>query len=628
MNPSNAIAVGCTACGYTIREGVPGARCEACHSGVMVAESVLAAYRDDANLGAIIGGKYGIIDVLGLGGFGCVYEAIQEPVGRHVALKLVHKRHLSDDQLRQRFFREARVVAQLTEPTVVTLYDYGEEPERGLYMVFELVRGRTLHQIIKSGPQEAFWTAHIILQVLSALDEAHARGMVHRDIKPGNVMVVQDPHGRQRARLLDFGIAKVITRDDSDSSLETREGLVLGTPRYMSPEQARGRGDVDARSDLYSLAVLAYAVLSGTNPFERSSVIETIMAHVQMPPPPLDPALGVPAAFEAALMKALEKDPVDRFQTAAEMAETIHRAFETAEMSGDMLRSHQIGVSLGSAVSGLATPTPRPAMTPPPAVGQMETAAGLDAAAIEEVTQAGPPSTGAGQSSQSQPLARPLPSSRPVVFAAVSFVAFLIAVAAFAYQSWTTERTVVAEPLQMPPPMPMPASDDPISQAVVLVDEGQTERAVIVLQQAFTALSDPQAQAELYQRAARAPRLATVLRRSELRRFAPAAVNHRLEPEMGNGDARMPEAPSRNGQTQDGARKTRSETSASKPPAPQTSAPAETDTRPESGASEPVKGAGDSAKPAGKGKRPAVRPPGKMKPRVPLPPKKLKVPEF
>ena len=311
----------------------------------MVSQKVLERFASDEVLGQVIGGKYGVIDVLGIGGFGAVYEAIQEPVMRPVALKLVHQRHLSDDQLRQRFFREAKVVAQLTDPTVVTLYDYGEETDRGLYMVFELVRGRTLHQVIKSGAQDPFWVAHIILQVLSALEEAHSMGMVHRDIKPGNVMVVQDSQGRQRARLLDFGIAKVIPGQDGESSLATREGLVLGTPRYMSPEQARGRADVDARSDLYSLAVLAYAMLAGKNPFERTSVIETIMAHVQMPPPALDGSLGVPPAFEQVLCRALNKHPDDRYQSAADMAAAIHEVFDPSATIGVMARER--GESVG-----------------------------------------------------------------------------------------------------------------------------------------------------------------------------------------------------------------------------------------------------------------------------------------
>ncbi len=594
MNPSNAIAVRCTACGHTIREGVPGVRCGSCGAGVVVDESVLEAYPDDTNLGAVIGGKYGLIDVLGLGGFGCVYEAIQEPVGRHVALKLVHKRHLADDQLRQRFFREARVVAQLTDPSVVTLYDYGEEADRGLYMVFELVRGRTLHQVIKSGPQEAFWTAHIVLQVLAALEEAHAQGMVHRDIKPGNVMVVEDAQGRQRARLLDFGIAKVIARGDADSSLETREGLVLGTPRYMSPEQARGRGDVDARSDLYSLAVLAYAVLSGTNPFERSSLIETIMAHVQMPPPPLDADLGVPAAFEAVLMKALQKDPADRFQDAPEMAEAIHRAFDAGEASGDMPRPTPVGNALGAAVSGLATPTPRSALPTPRPFADPE------AVALGDVTQ-GSASGGAGQSSQSGVLPRPAATSWPLMLgAALALMAVTAVVAVLGYQFLGPGHAVLVEPLGAPPPLSTPKPTGPVARAMASLESGQTDRAVAGLVEAFEALPDTDARASFYQRLADERQLAPLLRLPELQRFGPAAIRR-------SDDVRSDTTTPQNERME-------SEPVASPSDAPP---PSEGDLMPE------VKPAPEAPRAPGAVKKP---PPPKAAP--PPEPKKLKVPEF
>ena len=448
MNPE-IVTVGCRACGKEA-EGTPGDRCG---DSVWVDKTVLEQHPKDENLGAVIGGKYGIIDVLGVGGFGCVYEAIQEPVGRPVALKLVHKRHMADEHLRQRFFREAKVVAQLTDPTVVTLYDYGEEADRGLYMVFELVRGRTIHQVIKSGPQVPAWTAHILVQVLSALGEAHGRGMIHRDIKPGNIMVVEDAHGRQRARLLDFGIAKVVASSDGDSSLETKEGLVLGTPRYMSPEQARGSGDVDARSDLYSLAVLGYAMLAGSNPFERTSVIETIMAHVQTPPPPLDPALKVPPAFEAVLAKALEKAPDDRFQTAREMEQAIQAAFGDAEAWSVSPSAEDSGASyargrsvLGAAVSGLATPTPRPGMATPRPFSDPD-AIGF------EPTQASPSQD---LSSGGDPLPTPASNRGPALWALVGVVAVAVMVGLWMWQE--QERAApVAEPLT-PAPTRAPAA--------------------------------------------------------------------------------------------------------------------------------------------------------------------------
>ena len=498
---------------------------------MLVASDVLARHPEDRVLGTVIGGKYAIIDVLGVGGFGCVYEAIQAPVGRPVALKLVHQRHLADEHLRQRFFREAKVVAQLTDPTVVTLYDYGDEPDRGLYMVFELVRGRTLHQVIKSGPQDPFWTAHILVQVLAALEEAHAMGMVHRDIKPGNVMVVEDAQGRQRARLLDFGIAKVVAGGGADeNSLETKEGLVLGTPRFMSPEQARGSGEIDARSDLYSLAVLGYAILAGKNPFERNSVIETIMAHVQTPPPPLDPALGVPAGLEAVLRKALEKDPGARYQTAREMASAIHDVFDSvggsSRSSGP--RSSVGGMPLGAAVSGLATPTPAPISSieqiavQSPASAYAPTTltprpfAGPEAAAAGDLTQAGSANT--DQPTGDGPLAPPPPSPKgPIILAVVGLLALVFVGGLYARQNFgSSEAPIVASQLPV-----APTSEELFESAKALAVKGRMDDASAALLSAFRSAPGQEEAMALYRRAAEDADLSKLLKKPSLRAFAP-----------------------------------------------------------------------------------------------------------
>jgi serine/threonine protein kinase len=352
----------CRDCGSARPEAAAGDRCGECGT-VLVPKKVLEKYPNDPVLGRVVGGKYAVVSVLGVGGFGAVYRAVQEPVGRHVALKVVHSQHVQDAEMRARFFREARVVARLSDPSVVTLFDYGEEPTVGLYMVFELVSGRNLGQLLEEGPQDPVWTAYILLQVLRALGEAHRMGMVHRDIKPANMMVVDNSRGQQTVRLLDFGIAKVQAAEGGEASLATREGLVLGTPRYMSPEQAKASADVDARSDLYSLGVVAYALVAGRNPFERPSVVETIMAHVATPPPPLPAHLHVPPAFEAVLMKALEKEPSARFQDADEMAAAVvsafpHVAFPALNYEFRAAPAARLPSLLGAAADLAATPTP------------------------------------------------------------------------------------------------------------------------------------------------------------------------------------------------------------------------------------------------------------------------------
>ncbi|HJL40988.1 MAG TPA: serine/threonine-protein kinase [Myxococcales bacterium LLY-WYZ-16_1] len=263
-----------------------------------------------------------MVGVLGSGGFGTVYRAVQQPVGREVAVKLIHSQHSRDPEVRARFFREARAVANLDDPTVVTLFDYGDA-EGGLYCVFELVEGHTLDRCLEEGPSDPAWVAFVLVQLLGALGEAHERGLVHRDIKPANVMVVERPDGSRRIRLLDFGIAKVTNADADADSVRTKQGMLVGTPEYMSPEQARAKEGIDARSDLYSLGVVAYTLLAGKNPFARKSAIDTLLAHCSTPPGPLDPALDLPEALQRVVAKALEKRPEDRFSSAEQMRRGI-----------------------------------------------------------------------------------------------------------------------------------------------------------------------------------------------------------------------------------------------------------------------------------------------------------------
>ena len=316
----------CPGCQLVQDEASPGVRCPVCDR-VLVPRQVLDEHAGDEALGTLVGSKYAVVGVLGTGGFGTVYRAIQEPVGRPVAVKIVHKQHAKDPALRARFFREARVVAQLSDPVVVTLYDYGDDPEVGLYTVFEFVDGMTLATRIADGPQSPVWVSYVLLQLLKGLAEAHAMGMVHRDIKPANIMIVKRPDGDEVVRLLDFGIAKVLTKEHREATVETQQGVVVGTPEFMSPEQARANRELDARSDIYSLGVVGYTLLAGRNPFKRGSIIDTIMAQCAMEPPPFDPELEVPPLLEEAVLKALAKEPDDRHQDAPAMGAALRAVF-------------------------------------------------------------------------------------------------------------------------------------------------------------------------------------------------------------------------------------------------------------------------------------------------------------
>lgn len=328
MTPPSTSPLRCIACRQPAPPGtLPGARCPA-DEGLFVDALDAEQRPDDPWLGQTVGGKYALFGIIGVGGFGAVYRAVQAPVGRTVAVKVIRPQLNPDSQsvLRARFFREAKVVARLADPAIVTLYDYGEDPDGRLYMVFEYIDGTPLSSVLRAGPLAAERVAPLLHQILGALALAHRLGCVHRDLKPGNVMLTRSPFGEDLAKVLDFGIAKVNVSTETEhslqSSLETREGVVVGTPKYMAPEQARA-GEIDGRADLYALGCLGYAMLTGRPPFDDVSAVDVLMAQVSRPVPPFPEHLGVPAPLAGVIYRALSKSPADRFATAEDMAHAI-----------------------------------------------------------------------------------------------------------------------------------------------------------------------------------------------------------------------------------------------------------------------------------------------------------------
>ena len=320
----------CRICGYRTAAARLGTRCPT-DGSILIMGRDLDARPDDPMLGRLVGGKFPVVGILGEGGFGAVYRAIQEPVGRQVALKVIRGGDTVDPEMRARFFREAKIVAALSHPSVVTLHDYGEEDDGLLYIAFELVAGRSLSEIIRSdGPMQPGRVVNLVCQVLSALTEAHNLGLLHRDLKPDNLMVVQGSLGEEKIRLLDFGLSKKFNSESKDS-VATRQGIIMGTPRYMSPEQASGHS-VDGRSDLYSMGVLVYEMLSGRPPFTHVSPLDLLMAHIGEPTPPLAASLNLPPRLVQAVMKVLSKRADARQQTAAEFARDLQ--LSVAEPSG------------------------------------------------------------------------------------------------------------------------------------------------------------------------------------------------------------------------------------------------------------------------------------------------------
>jgi serine/threonine-protein kinase len=288
-----------------------------------------AALRATADLvpGMVVRGKYEIIEKIGAGGMAAVYSARHLAFGEVRALKVVAAKLCDDEGFLKRFRTEAVVTRRLQHPNAVRVDDLDVTEDGRPFIVMEHVQGRNLREVIREeGAFEVARAAAIGRQVASALGAAHALGITHRDIKPDNILLTVGPDGQAQAKVLDFGIAKVRegSFDVGPGYTPTETGMVVGTPQYVSPEQAMGKrgDDLDGRSDLYSLGVTLYEMITGRLPFESTTPMEMILHHVQTPPPPpqkVRPDLGLPPAVSALLMRALQKEPGRRFRTAGEM---------------------------------------------------------------------------------------------------------------------------------------------------------------------------------------------------------------------------------------------------------------------------------------------------------------------
>jgi serine/threonine-protein kinase len=276
----------------------------------------------------ILNGQFQILEKVGTGGMGSVYKASQPAMNRTVAIKILHPKLAGRKDLTSRFRREARAMSQLSHPNTVKVFMYGElEDDGSLYIVMEMLEGRNLNQTVrKGGPLPLERAIPILVQVCGALQEAHDLGIVHRDLKPENIFLCAQGGMVDYPKVLDFGLAKVTERQMQPGSvILTQEGMVFGTPEFMSPEQAQGK-TLDARSDIYSLAVILYEVLTGKLPFSARTPMEYIQKHVMEPAIPLNqrvPERRFPDALETVLIKALAKKPDDRYQSAAEFGEAL-----------------------------------------------------------------------------------------------------------------------------------------------------------------------------------------------------------------------------------------------------------------------------------------------------------------
>jgi serine/threonine protein kinase len=270
-------------------------------------------------------GPYQIQEQLGTGGMATVYKAHHPRLDRYVAVKVMHPQFLEDENFHARFEREARVVARLEHPNIVPIYDFSDH-ERQPYLIMKYVDGRTLKQIVRKGAVSLDEILRIMNVIAGALDYAHQQGVLHRDVKPSNIII--DENGTPY--ITDFGLARIMQSGESTMSAD----MMLGTPQYISPEQARGDANIDHRTDLYSFAIVLYELLVGRVPFSADTPYATVHEQIYNPPPPpssVNPEITPPV--EAVLLKALSKEPTERYPSAKALMQALKDALTASNLN-------------------------------------------------------------------------------------------------------------------------------------------------------------------------------------------------------------------------------------------------------------------------------------------------------
>lgn len=277
----------------------------------------------DERIGTLVDERYKILEAMASGSMGAVYKAERVPVGKLVAIKFLHASYAKDDEFLTRFERETRVMSKLAHPNCVSVVDFGVW-DGAPYLVMEYVAGTTLRALLDQGPLSPERALKLAKQIAAGLAHAHAQGVVHRDVKPANIMISQELGTGDHVRILDFGLARLRGNVGRDA---TQANVVVGTPNYMAPEQTVGGGTIDARTDIYALGVVLFEMVAGQRPFAAQDTMQLLGMHRAAPVPRLSEKMVIPAALPEGLQDLVErcmaKDPDERFQTAIEVTEAI-----------------------------------------------------------------------------------------------------------------------------------------------------------------------------------------------------------------------------------------------------------------------------------------------------------------
>jgi len=305
-------------------------------------------------------GEYRVLRKIGEGGMGSVYSAVQPVIGKRVAIKVLAPHIASNPELVRRFVDEARAVNKIGHPNIIDIFSFGWLPDQRHYFAMEFLDGLSLADRLKRGPFQPDEARRLLRQICQALEAAHRQGIVHRDLKPDNIWIVQPQHGDSYAKLLDFGIAKLM--GDADEGHRTQTGIVMGTPAYMSPEQCRGV-NVEKGTDIYALGMILYEMFAGRLPFQ-GSFAELITHHLITVPELPSRHQPVPRALEQLIMRCIEKDPAQRPPSAEALAKALEAALPTADENGQT--AAVVPVIAVPAATAPAPDTSKDTLAPPP----------------------------------------------------------------------------------------------------------------------------------------------------------------------------------------------------------------------------------------------------------------------